>query len=122
MDKWQALQQFWESFGLPAYDEGAVPDDAVMPYITYSASADSLDNLVFLSGSVWYRSTSWEEASQKADSISRFIGNGGIILKLNSGYLYITRGTPFARRVQDESDDLVRRIYLNINCEFLTDK
>ena len=29
MDKEQSLQQFWSSFGLPAYDETSVPDNAV---------------------------------------------------------------------------------------------
>ena len=28
MDKWKALQSFWESFDIPAYDEATVPDDA----------------------------------------------------------------------------------------------
>lgn len=36
MNKAQAIQAFWESFGVPAYEESTVPDDAVMPYITYS--------------------------------------------------------------------------------------
>ena len=31
MDKFQAQQSFWSSFGLTAYDENTVPDDAEYP-------------------------------------------------------------------------------------------
>ena len=33
------LKRFFSGFGLPAYQEGTVPDDAVLPYITYSIAA-----------------------------------------------------------------------------------
>lgn len=120
MDKAQALQNFWESFGLPAYDSTAVPDDAQMPYITYSVATDSLDNVVNLSASLWYRSTSWASISQKAEEIAEaIIKMNPPAIALDNGRLYITKGTPFAQRMQDE-DDTVRRIYLNIQAEFLT--
>ena len=47
----QTLHSFWSSFGLTAYDENSVPDDAVLPYITYSVSYDSFDNNVSLTAS-----------------------------------------------------------------------
>jgi hypothetical protein len=34
--------------------------------------------------------------------------------------LYISKGSPFAQRMKEPSDDMVRRIYININAEFLT--
>lgn len=120
MDKGQAIQSFWESFGLTAYDENTVPDDAQMPYITYSVVTDSLDYIVILNGSLWYRSYSWAEIQRKADQISAFLGIHGKVYKLDYGYLYLYRGTPFAQRMRDE-DDTVRRIYFNVNGEFLTD-
>ena len=118
MDKWQALQHFWESFGIPAYDEATVPDDAVMPYITYSAAIDSLDQPVTMTASVWYRTNSWSAISQKAEEISNSLVQVKTI-PLNVGYLYLTRGNPFAQRMIDE-DDAVRRIYLVIMAEYLT--
>lgn len=122
MDKGQAIQALWSSFNLPAYDENTVPDNAALPYITYSVATDSLDYVVPLSASIWYSSTSWESISKKADEISAYIGNGGITIPLDLGYMYISRGNPFAQRIADESDSLIRRIYLNVNAEFLTDK
>lgn len=121
MDKVQALHSFWSSFGLKAYDEQTVPDDAVVPYITYNVATDSLDNVVPLTASLWYRGTEWEDVTKKADQIAEYIGKyGHVSLKFDGGYLYITKGSPFAQRVTDASDELSRRIYINIMAEFLT--
>lgn len=122
MDKSQAIHNFWSSFGLNAYDEQAVPDDATYPYITYTVIFDSIDYIVNLTGSLWYRSTSWAEASLKAHEISEYIGIGGVVLPIDNGYVWITRGNPFAQRLGDDTDNQVKRIYFNINCEYLTDK
>ena len=119
MDKAQAIHSFWSGFGLVAYDENTVPDDAVAPYITYSVSTDSLEGPVTLYGSLWYKSLSWAEASQKSEQISEYITNMQPI-KIDGGYLWIMKGTPFAQRMSDPGDDMVRRIYINIIAEFLT--
>ena len=58
MDKAQAIHDFWSRFSLPVYDENTVDDDAVMPYITYSVATGSLEDIVLLNASLWYRSTS----------------------------------------------------------------
>lgn len=119
MDKAQAIYNFWSEFGLTAYDENSVPDNAVMPYITYSTITDSLDYTALLTGSLWYRETTWENISKKADQISASLKDGKVI-ELDIGYAYLYRGTPFAQRMGDEADDMVKRIYFNVNCEFLT--
>ena len=76
MDKWQALNTFWNRFDLVAYDENTVPDGAALPYITYMASTGEIDEPIYLTASIWYRSNSWTEVSQKADEISNYIGGG----------------------------------------------
>ena len=122
MDKFQAIDNFWNGFNLPAYDGQDVPDDAVMPYITYEATTDSIGNPLLQSASLWYRSNSWKDISQKAEEIEKRIGEFGFVtIRLDSprGYLKITKGTPFAQRMRDE-DEQVKRIYININAEFLT--
>lgn len=121
MDKAQAIHSFWSSFGLTAYDENTVPDDAQTPYITYEVITDSIDNIVSLGGSVWYHSTSWADASQKAEQISEYLGVGGVVIPLDVGYVWIYRGTPFSQRLSDENDQM-RRIYFNLTVEYLTDK
>ncbi len=119
MDKWQALHNFWSGFAIPAYDESDVPDDAVMPYITYSANVASFENPVTLSASIWYRSTSWAAISQKSDEIARAL-EGYHLEPIEDGqYLFLVQGSPFAQRMQDE-DSAVRRIYVNVMAEYFT--
>jgi hypothetical protein len=120
MDKAQAIDYFWNSFGLMAFDENTVPKWAQMPYITYNISTDSLDNVVSMSASLWYRTTSWKDITNKANEIEKYLGeHGGIVLKLNEGRMWINKGTPFIQRINDP-DDSIRRIRLNIQTEFLT--
>jgi len=120
LDKFQALHYFWNSFGIPAYESTTVPEGTNLGdfYITYEAVTDSLDNAVPMSASIWKKNTmSWEEISQKAEEISDALIQVKTI-PMRVGYLYITRGTPFAQRMDDD-DDSVRRIYINIMAEYL---
>lgn len=123
MDKAQALHSFWSSFGLAAYDESSVPtgdDVPSFPYITYSVSTDNFGNDVGLSGSLWYRSTSWAAISQKAEEIEKALYDMTSPIKIDGGFLWLKRGSPFAQRMSDPNDDMIRRIYINITAEFLT--
>lgn len=119
MNKEQSLQSFWESFNIPAYDETSVPDDAQMPYITYSVATGSLEDVIGLTATIWYRSTSWKDITIKKDEIAESIGVGGKIIKLNNGYAWLCRGNTFAQRIASE-DTMVRAYYLQLNAEFLT--
>lgn len=122
MDKFQALQSFWESFGIPAYDENTVPtgDDApVFPYITYDAVVSELGTPVAMSASLWYYGTSWGQITAKLEDISFAIGRGGRLLPIDNGAVWIKKGSPFAQRMND-SNDMIRRIFINISAEYLT--
>lgn len=120
MDKAQALYSFWSGFDIPAYDVSSVPSDATMPYITYETGTDNLDNILILSASLWYDSMSWKDISQKADEIARRVEIMQPIPVSQGGYLWITRGSPFMQRMSDPDNSRVRRIYINVQVEFLT--
>lgn len=121
MDKSQALQSFWSGFGLPAYAENTVPDNISTPYITYEVSTDSLDSVMVLNASLWYRSMSWKDISQKAEEIARrIVTMYPPTIQLDEGRLYISKGSPFAQRMGDEGGTDVRRILLTVNVEFFT--
>ena len=120
MTKAAAIYQFWNSFGLTAYEENTVPDDASFPYITYQLVTDSFDREIPLTASIWYRSESWSGINAKADEISKKISRGGKIIPCDGGAIWLKRGQPFAQSMGDERDDLIKRKYLNITAEFMT--
>ena len=124
MNKYQALQSFWSSFGWAAYNESTVPDDAMElnggKYITYEAATDSLGEDLLLSASLWHRSTSWTTIHAKAEQIAQFIETQfPPAIPIDGGFMKIRKGTPFATDSAD--DDLtIRRVRLNVFIEFLT--
>ena len=127
MDKGQALQVFWESFGIPAIDEQSSYDQATLDklgigrrYITYEVGSGNLTSNQMLSGSLWYRETTWENITRKADQIASFVGYGGRTYKIDGGYLKIMlpQGQIY-RRVLDP-DTSYRHIIFNIEVAYLT--
>ena len=120
MTKAAAIYQFWSGFGLTAYEENTVPADAAFPYITYQLVTDSFDHEVAATASIWYRSESWTAINAKTEEISQKISRGGKIISCDGGVIWLKRGQPFAQNMRDESDDLIKRKYLNITAEFVT--
>ena len=120
MTKAAAIYQFWNSFGLKVYEENTVPDDATFPCITYQLVTDSFDREVSFTASIWYRSESWTAINAKTEEISQKISRGGNIISCDGGAIWLKRGQPFAQNMGDESDNLVKRKYINITAEFMT--
>lgn len=120
MTKAAAIYQFWNEFGLAAYEENSVPEDATFPYITYQFVTDSFDHEVQSAVSVYDRSEKWLDINAKTEEISAYIGRGGTIIKCDGGRIWIKRGTPFAQNMRDENDSIIKRKYLNITLEYFT--
>ena len=119
MNKIQALNSFWNGFGLKAYDEYSVPDNTALPYITYEVSDSDFGDTLAQTASLWYRSSSWSEITAKEQEISDFITRGGRMITYDGGALWIQKASPWAQRLDDPSDEMIRRIVLNIVVEFL---
>lgn len=119
MNKVQALNSFWSSFQLVAYDENSVPEEAPLPYITYETSVDDFNHEIALTANLWYRDTSWKDITEKEMEISTYIGRGGRIKKYDGGAFWIKKGTPWAQRLPEQSDDMVRRIVMNYTIEYI---
>lgn len=118
MDKEQALHKFWSSFGLTAYDENTVPDNAITAnngkYLTYAVITGDIVHSPFpLYANLWYKSSSWAEITHKKKEIEEKIGVGGVVVPFDGGHWWICKGTPFSQRLPDD-DDTIRRIYINI--------
>lgn len=119
MNKEQAIHSFWSEFGVPAYDENTVPDDAQLPYITYEVSTDVFGNEVISSASIWDRATSWARVTDILYLISEELGIGGTTRKYEGGLMWIKRGTPFSRRIPDDNQE-IRHVSMNIEMEFIS--
>ena len=95
MTKAAALHQFFSSFGMTAYTVTSVPEDAVFPYLTYELVVDA-----------------WDGGE---------VGPGGKLLPCDGGYVWLKRGSPWCQSLRDEASDSIKRRYLNVTAEFLTE-
>lgn len=123
MDKAQAIVAFWKkASGLPVYDENIIPDTAVLPYLTCEVSTASFEHEIPLTANLYYRDTSWEAISIKADAIAKAIYEmRGTSTKIDGGRFRVWEGeTPLLQRASDATDDAVRRIVINVMVEFMT--
>lgn len=123
MNKWQSQQQFWESFGLPAYDENTYftkGERPAYPHITYQAISGVMGQIASVSASIWYKATSWADISQKADYILKQV-SGGRVVRVEGGFFWfkVPELTPFAQRV-DSGDEQIKRILISMEVESLT--
>ena len=127
MNKMQALHHFWSEFSIPAYEATSVPDEKdrvaingqAFPYLTYEASTDDFGNALAQTASLWYRDTSWAAITAKEQEISDFITRGGRMVAYTGGAMWIRKASPWAQRLEEPSDDTVRRMILNVQVEFL---
>lgn len=118
----RAIKNFYSSFGLPVYDMASVPtgDNAPdFPYITYSFGFGGMNDPVSLNMSLWYRGESWIPADTKAEEISDRIGKGGVCIAYDGGVIWLTKGSPWAQRMGDEKDDMIRRYVFNVTANFI---
>lgn len=118
MNKFQAVQQYWSSFGLMAYNELTVPSDAQLPYITYQSAVGSLNGQMILNGALWYRGTSWSPIMQKVIEMEPYADQE---IPFDSGSLKIRRPVSnWAQPMSEPSDDKIRKIVFTVEAEFLS--
>lgn len=126
MTKDKALYAFFSGFGLSAYPDSAVLNengepDVVLPYLTYTPVFDAWGGEpVSLTVNLWYRTESEAIPNAKAREISQVIGQGGVVLPCQGGYIWLKRGSPFCQSLADQADPQIKRRYLNITAEYLT--
>ena len=134
MDKQQAYYNFWNGFGVLAFEENSVPTEdeitamikaglakARWPMITYQVLIDDLGYPVYPSASIYDKSSSWQRADTLSNAISARIQSQKTI-KLDNGRMFITKGSPFAQHMEDASDRSIRRIIINTGIEFFTEE
>lgn len=121
MTKGQALYRFFSGFGMEAYASTSVPDDVVFPYLTYEYATGAFDEgEVGLTVNMWFYTTSEAIPNAKAQELSAAIGSGGKVLPCDGGFIWLKRGTPFSQSLGDDTAPGIKRRYINVTAEFLT--
>lgn len=121
-DIWQAQDAFWNSFGIPAYDDQTAEPGIGYPHITYESFSGQINQSTSLSVNLWYRDSSWAAIKNKAEEIRMALKNGKVE-KINNGYLWIKmpESAAFARPFASGGDDaLIKRILITVECEALS--
>ena len=128
MDKEQALNYFWNQFDVPAFEQNTVIDEkdfeemSMEPYprITYEVAVDNFCAEIMLTASLWDKNTTWKDITDLCHKVEATLGLGGQTIRYDNVLLWVKRGTPFARRMNDP-DDSIRRIILNIEVEYISE-
>lgn len=121
MTKEEALYQFFNGFGIPAYPATAVPPDAVFPWITYDVTTGSWrDGEVSLTVNIWYYTSDEAEPTAKARELEAAIPDGGVPVGCDGGFVWLKRGSPWCQNLTDDTDSNIKRRYINVSAEYMT--
>lgn len=118
MDREQSLNAFWNSFGVKAYDENSVPDNADVKKITYDVVVNGFGYPTAMTISIYDLSPSWKSVTDIFHLIENRLGIGGVQIPCDRGMIWIKPGSPFCQRYGDANDS-IRRIIVNVEIEYL---
>lgn len=119
MTKGAAVHEFFSGFGMSAYAASAVPEDVILPYITYEFVADAMGE-VDISVNLWFYTESEAIPNAKALEISKAIGLGGKILRFDGGAVWVKRGSPWCQSLKDDTAPGIKRRLLNVRLEYIS--
>ena len=121
MNRWEAIHQFWSSFGVPAYEQNSVPDlkTLTFPYITYEAAVGSWEDIIPLTASIWDKNTSWRRIADLSDTIEKTVRLSDPVAYDNGMYRIWVGDTAFSQNMGDPDNDKIKRKVLNLNFEFM---
>ena len=127
MDKFEAQQAFWSSFGVPAFEENSVPDVptlkefGITDYITYQKVNGVFDSSAVVNPNIWTRSATWERADALQLAIQNRLEPGGERIFYDDGMIWATpeNGGSFAKSFPpDPGDDQIKRYRLAVVLQF----
>lgn len=118
MDREQALNTFWNSFGVKAYEVNTVPDNAPYKKIAYEVVVGDFGSPVPCTVYLYDRHISWQGITELLHLIDNRLKHGGVQVPFDNGTIWICKASPFATRLDGE-DDTIRRIVVNLQIEYL---
>ena len=96
----KALYSFYSGFGLDAYPESNVPENAALPYITYTVIEPD-----------WRNAASYKGICAKVDEITKAVGEL-VMLPTANGYVAIRPADPLVQ-YQPIANPEIKVAYLN---------
>lgn len=126
MGRDETIHAFWSSFGILAFEENSVPTNETIkamglepfPRITYDVvDGSSWGSEVAMSAMIHSKSSSWREAVDIKNAISKYLGDSGKQFDCENGSIWIKKADPFAQRTGTLEDDTVRQYLINISVE-----
>ena len=104
------MKLFFSGFDLPAYTLESVPDEVILPYITYLLVEPEWDQKADGYCQVWFPKNRLADLLAKADEI---VGEIGLMKKITfpGEYLVIRTQTP---TIQIRSDEYSQSAYINL--------
>lgn len=120
MTKDKALHAWFSQF-LPAYPASNVPKDAVFPWLTYELVTGAWDSgEIGLTVNLWFYTESEAGPNAKAQEIADAIGLGGCMVPYDGGAMWFKRGSPWCQNIAQDDNKNIKRRYLNITVEYLS--
>ncbi|MBQ4353602.1 MAG: hypothetical protein IJC71_01775 [Clostridia bacterium] len=113
-----AIHAFWASFGVPAYEKHAVPEDTAFPYIAYSLACGAMGEETGMTADLYCGGSSRLACHALASEIEASIG-GGRLLACDKGTIWLRRASPFLTAEDAGGRDLCRST-VRITAMFLT--
>lgn len=107
------LNTFWNSFGIPAYVEEHIPDEADVPYITYTQSIPDWNATSSMQARVWYKGNSFTALNAKVEEIGNTIGHG-YSMHDDQNLVVIHKDDNFYNIQPFPEDSKIRVAYLNL--------
>jgi len=114
-----AVYRFFNSFGMPAYPSTAVPQDPVLPYLTYQPVSGYWEGTANITVQLWMRTESEAVINAKARQIGDAIGYYRT-LECDGGIIVMSRGDPFSVPASAQDEPVLKLRQLNVRLEFLT--
>lgn len=118
MTKSKALDNFFNSFGLPAYPQHRVPNDVTFPYLTYEKTLANNGKTTNPRIVLWYRTESEKVINDKADEIQKAIGMCES-LRSEDGTIYVYFNDVW-QAIEDQADDVISGMFTNLSIRFDT--
>lgn len=117
----KALYAFWNQFGIPAYAEDMVPEDAKLPYIRYSVVRPSAMDVGILTAHNYHekRLMGNVERVEMAGKIADAIPEKGVKIQMDDGgFITLYRNSDFQTLYQDPEDFNVIGVRTSVEVHF----